>query len=62
MSKLRCPLIVNQRRYSIFDRTIEEGVKRFGRQAGMGIIAFSPLAQGLLTDKFLRGIPEDGRI
>lgn len=62
MSKLRCPLILNQRRYSIFDRTIEEGVKRFGRQAGMGIIAFSPLAQGLLTDKFLRGIPEDGRI
>lgn len=63
MSKLRCPLIVNQRRYSIFDRTIEEdGVKRFCRQVGMGIIAFSPLAQGLLTDKYLWGIPEDSRI
>ena len=63
MKELHCPLIVNQRRYSIFDRTIEEdGVKNCCKEIGMGIIAFSPLAQGLLTDKYLHGIPEDSRI
>jgi L-glyceraldehyde 3-phosphate reductase len=61
--EIRLPLIVNQRRYSIFDRTIEkDGVKTTCREIGMGIIAFSPLAQGLLSDKYLRGIPEDSRI
>lgn len=63
MKELRCPLIVNQRRYSIFDRGIEQdGVKAYCKEAGMGIIAFSPLAQGLLTDKYLHGIPADSRI
>lgn len=63
MKELHCPFIVNQRRYSIFDRTIEDdGVKKFCKEAGMGIIAFSPLAQGLLTDKYLHGIPQDSRI
>ena len=63
MKKLHCPLIVNQRRYSIFDREIEkDGVKQLCREKGMGIIAFSPLAQGLLTDKYIHGIPEDSRI
>lgn len=63
MKELHCPLIVNQRRYSIFDRTIEEdGVKRCCKEQGLGIIAFSPLAQGLLTDKYLHGIPADSRI
>ena len=63
MRGLRCPLIVNQRRYSIFDRTIEEdGVKAWSRENGMGIIAFSPLAQGLLTDRYLDGVPVDSRI
>ncbi len=63
MRELRCPLIVNQRRYSIFDRTIEDdGVKAWCRENGMGIIAFSPLAQGLLTDRYLQGVPEDSRI
>ena len=63
MKELKCPLIVNQRRYSIFDRTIEDdGVKAFCREAGLGIIAFSPLAQGLLTDRYLNGIPADSRI
>ena len=60
---LRLPLIVNQRRYSIFDRTIEQdGVKAFCREQGMGVIAFSPLAQGLLTDRYLNGVPADSRI
>ena len=63
MRELRCPLIVNQRRYSIFDRTIEDdGVKEYCHEAGMGIIAFSPLAQGLLTDRYLDGVPGDSRI
>ena len=63
MRELHCPLIVNQRRYSIFDRGIEaDGVKAYCREAGMGIIAFSPLAQGLLSDRYLNGIPEDSRI
>lgn len=63
MKELHCPLIVNQRSYSIFNREIEEdGVKTYCKEAGMGIIAFSPLAQGLLTDKYLHGIPADSRI
>ena len=63
LKELRCPFIINQSRYSIFDRHIEaDGLKTFAAQNGCGIIAFSPLAQGLLTDKYLRGIPEDSRI
>ena len=63
LSDLKCPFIINQRRYSIFDRTIEEdGVKEYAGKHGIGIIAFSPLAHGLLTDKYLHGIPEDSRI
>ena len=63
MKELHCPLIINQRRYSIFDRGIEDdGVKTYAKEAGIGIIAFSPLAQGLLSDKYLNGIPTDSRI
>lgn len=63
LEKLHCPLIVNQRRYSIFERTIEDdGVKKCCKEQGLGIIAFSPLAQGMLTDKYLHGIPENSRI
>ena len=63
MKELHCPLIVNQRRYSIFDRGIEkDGVKQYCRENGLGIIAFSPLAQGMLTDRYLKGIPQDSRI
>lgn len=63
LKELKCPFIIHQTRYSIFDRHIEtDGVKSFTAQNGYGIIAFSPLAQGLLTDKYLKGIPEDSRI
>ena len=63
LNELKCPFIINQNRYSIFDRTIEEnGLKASAVRNGCGIIAFSPLAQGLLTDKYLHGIPEDSRI
>ncbi|MEI0487133.1 aldo/keto reductase [Brachyspira intermedia] len=57
------PFIINQNRYSIFDRTIENnGLKLKAKKLGKGIIAYSPLAQGLLTDKYLNGIPKDSRI
>ena len=63
MKDLGYPLLVNQRRYSMFDRTIEEdGVKEYCHENGVGVIAFCPLAQGLLTGKYLQGIPKDSRI
>ena len=61
--ELHLPLVINQNRYSIFDRTIEKnGLKKYAAESGMGIISFSPLAQGLLTEKYLKGIPADSRI
>lgn len=61
--QMHCPFIINQNRYSIFDRTIENnGLKEMAHKLNKGIIAFSPLAQGLLTDRYLKGIPEDSRI
>ena len=63
LNDLKCPFIINQNRYSIFDRTIEKnGLKETAEKLGKGIIAFSPLAQGLLTDRYLNGIPDDSRI
>ncbi len=59
----KTPFIINQRKYSLFERNIEEdGLKHFAAENGCGIIAFCPLAQGLLTDKYLRGVPEDSRV
>lgn len=63
LDDLKCPFIINQNRYSIFDRTIEKnGLKQTSQQLGKGIIAFSPLAQGLLTNRYLNGVPEDSRV
>ena len=60
---LKCPFVINQNRYSIFDRTIENnGLKEAAVKEKKGLIAFSPLAQGQLTDRYLHGIPEDSRI
>ena len=57
------PFIINQRKYSMFDRTIEtDGLKDYASKNGIGIITFCPLAQGLLTDRYLHGIPQDSRI
>ncbi len=57
------PFIINQRKYSLFDRTIEkDGLKDYAASNGIGIITFCPLAQGLLTDRYVNGIPEDSRI
>ena len=58
LKELHCPFVLNQNRYSIFDRTIEKnGLKKAAVRQNKGIIAFSPLAQGMLTDRYLNGIP-----
>ena len=63
LEELHVPFVINQNRYSIFDRTIERnGLKETSVQLGKGIITFSPLAQGLLTDRYLNGIPADSRV
>lgn len=60
---LGCPFVINQNRYSLFDRTVEQnGLKEQSYRLGKGIIAFSPLAQGMLSNRYLEGIPEDSRI
>ncbi len=59
----RCPFVINQNRYSILDRTIEKnGLKETAAGLGKGIIAFSPLEQGMLTDRYLNGVPQDSRV
>lgn len=63
LSELHVPFIINQNRYSIFDRTVEKnGLKDMSAKLNKGIISFSPLAQGLLTDRYLNGVPSDSRI
>ena len=63
LTEMHVPFIINQNRYSIFDRTIEDnGLKEAVLKGKKGLITFSPLAQGLLTDRYLHGIPEDSRI
>mgnify|MGYP000327968614 FL=1 len=63
LNELKCPFIINQNRYSIFDRTIENnGLKAAAIELNKGIIAFSPLAQGMLTNRYLNGIPADSRV
>lgn len=63
LDELHVPFVINQNRYSILDRTVENnGLKETSARLGKGIIAFCPLEQGLLTDKYLHGIPEDSRM
>ena len=61
MKKLGTPLLIHQPSYSMFNRWIEDGLQDVLDEEGIGSIAFSPLAQGLLTNKYLGGIPEDSR-
>lgn len=61
LSALKVPFIIHQARYSILDRWVENGLLDTLGQEGLGCIAFSPLAQGLLTNKYLEGIPDDSR-
>ena len=60
---MRCPFVINQNRYSIFDRKVEQnGLLAAAKKEKKGVIVFSPLAQGLLTDRYIDGIPADSRI
>ena len=61
LQSLGTPCVIHQPRYSMFDRWIEDELIQVLREDGIGCIAFSPLAQGLLTDRYLSGIPEDSR-
>jgi L-glyceraldehyde 3-phosphate reductase len=58
---LGTPCLIHQPSYSMFNRWIEDGLLNMLAEEGIGCIAFSPLAQGLLTDKYLQGIPEGSR-
>lgn len=63
LNELKTPFIINQNCYNILNRTIEKnGLKAASAKLGKGIICFSPLAQGLLSDRYLKDIPEDSRI
>lgn len=63
LEELHVPFVINQNSYNIFNRTVEQnGLKETSHKLGKGIICFSPLAQGLLTNRYLNGIPEDSRI
>jgi L-glyceraldehyde 3-phosphate reductase len=63
LNERHCPFIINQNRYSIFDRKVEQnGLLKAAGELHKGLICFSPLAQGLLTDRYLQGVPEDSRI
>ena len=63
LNELHCPFVINQNRYSILDRTIEKnGILDQAIESKKGMIIFSPLAQGLLSNRYLKGIPEDSRV
>jgi L-glyceraldehyde 3-phosphate reductase len=61
LKSLGTPCLIHQPKYSMFVRWVEDGLLDVLEQNGVGCIAFSPLAQGLLTDRYLKGIPEDSR-
>ncbi len=61
LRELGTPCIIHQPKYSMFERWVEDGLLKVLQEEGVGCIPFSPLAQGLLTNKYLKGIPEDSR-
>ena len=61
LREARVPCLVSQYRYSMYDRKVEDGTLKCAADNGSGVVAFSPLAQGLLTDRYLNGIPEHSR-
>jgi L-glyceraldehyde 3-phosphate reductase len=61
LKSLGTPCLIHQPKYNMFNRWIEDGLLAAVREHGIGCIAFSPLAQGLLTDRYLTGVPEDSR-
>ena len=62
LRELGTPLLIHQPSYSMFNRWIEQGLLDVLEQEGVGAIVFSPLAQGMLTEKYLAGVPEDSRL
>jgi L-glyceraldehyde 3-phosphate reductase len=62
LRELGTPLLINQPSYSMFNRWVEDGLLDVAGVEGIGVIAFSPLAQGLLTNRYLNGIPADSRM
>ncbi|HBF28726.1 aldo/keto reductase, partial [Rhizobium sp.] len=62
LKERQVPLLINQPAYNLFNRWIEKDLIDAADEVGAGIIAFTPLAQGLLTNKYLNGIPEDARV
>ncbi len=63
LKELKCPFVINQNRNSILDRTIDNnGLRKAAIDDDKGLIIFSPLAQGLLTNRYLSGIPSDSRV
>ena len=58
---LRVPFVIHQPSYSMLNRWVEDGLLEVLEREGLGCIAFSPLAQGLLTTKYLKGVPENSR-
>jgi L-glyceraldehyde 3-phosphate reductase len=62
LADLGTPLLIHQPSYSMFNRWVEDGLLDTLEDLGVGCIAFSPLAQGLLTDRYLHGIPDDSRV
>jgi L-glyceraldehyde 3-phosphate reductase len=61
LRELGTPCLIHQPKYSMFERWVEKGLMDVLDKEGIGCIAFSPLAQGLLTDKYIKGIPKDSR-
>jgi L-glyceraldehyde 3-phosphate reductase len=61
LKELGTPCLIHQPKYSMFERWVEDGLLEVLEEEGIGCIPFSPLAQGLLTDKYLHGIPEGSR-
>jgi len=62
LAEMGTPCVIHQPRYSMFDRWIEDGLLDALDDCGMGSIVFSPLAQGLLTNKYLKGVPQQSRL
>ncbi|AUC84181.1 L-glyceraldehyde 3-phosphate reductase [Polaribacter sp. ALD11] len=61
LKDLGTPCLIHQPRYNLFDRWIEDGLLDLLGNSGIGAICFSPLAQGMLTDKYIKGLPKDSR-
>jgi len=62
LKEMGTPCLIHQPKYSMFERWVEDGLMDVLAENGVGCIPFSPLAQGLLTDKYLHGIPADSRV